>query len=506
MEIKIVVNSQVHETRIAILEDDDLVEVLVERPEERRIVGNIYKGKVENVLPEIQAAFIDIGLEKRAFLHISDIGYYDAFPDSEMDEITHLKKHKKKESIQNLLKTGDDILIQIIKEPIGSKGPKATTQLSLAGRYLVMIPGADHVGVSREIRQKQQRSRLRRIAQQFKMDGMGLIVRTIADKQKLKVLHQDYENLLKSWDTMKKKAEALPAPTLVYKDIGLTAKIVRDFFSTEVNTLIMDSKEEYKSINSYLEKVAPHLLKRVKLYKEKQPIFDAYSIENQINQMLSRAVPASKGIYIVIERTEALTVIDVNAGKFSSKLDHDEAILEANISAMGEIGKQIRLRDIGGIIVIDFIDMEDENCRKKLNAEIKDVLKKDKSPTRFIPINEFGMVNVTRKRIKPSVLQSITEVCPTCKGSGVHLTPTSVITLLERWLIRGKFKKYEELIVIAHPTVCAELIPGEPSNLKNLETNYKIRLKLISDISMSYDKFTILESRTGEDITEKFIA
>ncbi|MBN1754829.1 Rne/Rng family ribonuclease [bacterium] len=506
MQTRIIINSQVHESRIGILEDRDLVEVQVERPDTRRIVGNIYKGKVENILREIQAAFVDIGLEKRAFLHISDISSFDAFLDSEVEELSQPTKHHRKERIENLIKPGDDILIQIIKEPIGSKGPKATTQLTMAGRYLVMIPGAEHVGVSRHIRNRQQRRRLQRIAHQFKTEGIGLIVRTIAEKQKIDVLQQDFEHVFKNWETLKKKAEALPAPSLVYKDIGLAAKLVRDFFSSDVEELVIDSKEEYQNIRNYLEKVAPHLLDRVKLYKGKQPIFDEYGIESQISEMLSRKVQVAQGIYIVIDRTEAMAVIDINAGRFSGSIGHDESILKANVLAMEEIGKQLRLRDIGGIIVIDFIDMESEECKRKLLAEIKRVIRNDRSTIRFSSINEFGLVTMTRKRIRPSVIQSITEICPVCGGSGILLSSTSVITLLERFLMRAHLNKYQKLIVIAHPNVCAEFIQGEPSYLEMLESSYKIKMKLLADITIANDQFMIIDANSGEDITNKFIA
>ncbi len=510
MNTQILVNAQVHESRIAILENGKLVELIIERPDQRRMVGNIYKGKVERVLPGIQAAFINFGMEKRAFLHVSDVAGYDPYADAETDEDESGGQKKQRRrfvpDIRREIKNDEDILIQITKEPMGTKGPRCTTELSLPGRYLVYIPGQSHFGVSRKIKSRKERGRVRSIIKKIKPDDAGLIGRSACEGKSEADLKRDLEYLIKESEDIRKKAEVLDAPVLLYRDQGMIAAMVRDLFSSDMSEFILDSKPEFDKIREYAKKTVPNLVDRIKLYKGDTPIFDAYDVEQQISNMLKRKIWIKKGSSIVIDNTEALTAIDVNSGKNTGKgKSYEDTLLQVNLAAAEEISRQLRLRDLGGIIAIDFIDMEIEENRKKLQDAFDSAMADDRARHKILPINEFGMIMMTRQRVRQSVIERISDPCPTCEGLGMVFSPVTVIAKLERWLMRASYKgEKKRFLVITHPLVAGELTAEGNERLHELENFYHVRLECFPDPTTDPDEFFVLDADTGEGITEDF--
>ncbi len=515
MNTQVIVNKQVHESRIAILEDGKMVELLVERPDQRRMVGDIYKGKVERVLPGIQSAFINIGIEKRAFLHISDVARYDPFADTETEDEdegqqrgrSRRRSSYKNDNIKEWLNPGDEILVQITKEPMGAKGPRCTTEISLAGRFLVLMPGQKHVGVSRKIKSQRDRFRIRKIIRDMQPEGAGLIGRSVAEGQDKETLERDLEYLVKDWEKIKQKTEAFEAPALIYRDTGMAAAMVRDLFSMDMREFVVDSKTEYDKIKAYAHKVVPNLEERIKLYRGKKPIFDAYDVEPQIENMLKRKIWLKKGAYIVIDNTEALISIDVNSGRNVGKgHSYEDNLLQVNLAAVDEIARQIRLRDLGGIIVIDFIDMEYERNRQILVDTFRKAMAEDRAKHKILDVNDFGLIILTRQRVQQSVIERISDTCPTCGGLGVVFSAVTIIARIERWLMRAASSSTKSFLIVAHPVVAGELFAERAERLKELETAYHVRLECFADPVLVPDDFIILDADTGEEMTDEFTA
>ena len=503
--IKIVVNVQLHERRVAIVEDDKLVELKIERSDERRIVGNIYKGIVENVVPSLNSAFIEIGTPKRAFLHISDISRFDPFADAETEEdedsfhqpmLKHQGMH-----IKEVLSRKQELLVQIIKDSIGTKGACCTTQLSIPGRYLVLIPGAKHIGVSRRIRDRGERARLRRGIAKMKPDDFGIIVRTIARGFSADVLGNDLDNLLKTWNKIKKRAQVLPAGSLIFRDEGLVPSLVRDQFSEDIKEFIIDSEDEYKKVFDYVRQVAPNLLDRVKLFNKKESIFNRFKIEKQIDGMLMRSVPLPSGGGIVIDQTEALVAIDVNSGRTAKKMNYEDMILRVNLEAAEEIARQLRLRDLGGLIAVDFIDMETRENIRKVEQAFNSALRKDRARMRVLPMNDVAMTILTRKRVQQSLLTRITDECPTCMGVGRIYSPSTMVANLERWLIKAKGKFKGELLVLTNPSIAEEILSDAGVRIEDFKEEYGIKITVFAEASIGPNSFRIIEAKTGKDIT-----
>jgi len=512
MQKDIIINVSEYETRLAILEDLKLVELLVERPEAERMVGDIYKGVVKTVLPGMQAAFIDLGLEKSAFLHFSDIGdsrrQLDLLYEAEfLEEEEEKKKRSKKqpESIQEILKEGQEILVQVTKEPIGTKGPRVTTQLSLAGRYVVLVPGEDHVGVSRKIPDWGEKKRLKRLAYEIKPDGFGCIVRTVAEGKQKRELKSDIKNLTRLWKKIKRQADKKPAPVLLHKDIGLIYSVMRDILTPEVESVVVDSKKEYKKILSYLKAVARGLRSKVKLYEGKVPIFDAYNIEPEIEKMLDRKVWVKKGAYFVIDQTEAMVTIDVNTGRFVGKTTQESTVLKTNLEAAREIARQIRLRDIGGLIIVDFIDMESAENRKKVFEEFKSAFRHDRSKNSILPISEFGLIEMTRERIRPSILHTLSEICPCCGGIGRMISKETMAMKIERWFKRARVgsgcRNYR---LVVHPDVAQILGDGKAGRIRKLSKELKLDIELVKDEDLPSDEFKVFDLDQKMEVTEVF--
>ncbi len=511
MQKDIIINASEYETRLAILEDLKLVELLVERPASERMVGDIYKGVVKTVLPGMQAAFIDIGLEKSAFLHFSDIKdskrQLDLLYEAEFLEEEEEKRKTKRlpESIQEILKEGEEILVQVTKEPIGTKGPRVTTQLSLAGRYVVLVPGEDHVGVSRKIYDWTEKKRLKRLAYETKPEGFGCIVRTVAEGKQKRELKSDIKHLSRLWKKIVKQAEKKDAPALLYKDIGLVYSVLRDILTPEIENVVVDSKKEYKKILSYLKTVAKPLRSKVKLYEGEVPIFDAYNIEPEIEKMLDRKVWVKKGAYFVIDQTEAMVTIDVNTGRYVGKTTQESTVLRTNLEAAREIARQIRLRDIGGLIIVDFIDMESAENRKKVFEEFKASFKNDRSKNSILPISEFGLIEMTRERIRPSILHTLSETCPCCGGIGRVISKETMAMKIDRWFKRAKVsatcKNYR---LIVNPEVAKILGDGKDSRIRRLSRELKFDIELVQTEDIPMDEFKVVDVDHEKEITDLF--
>jgi len=500
MKRLILINAAPHETRVAILEDKKLVELMLDRPDAQRIVGDIYLGRVEGVLPGIQAAFVNIGTEKAAFLHVSDIAEED--PEASEEE----KGVKRYPPIQTLIKKGDELLVQVTKEPIGTKGPRVTAQISLPGRYLVYMPESEHIGVSRKIEEREERTRLRRLMKDILANGKGgVIVRTVGEDASRKPLERELKGLMKTWSKIEGRIGQHSAPALIHEEAHLAAGIIRDLFSEKVDELIIDSREIYNEIRDYLEAVDPDLMRRVTLYESTTPLFDKYDIEEEILLSFERKVELPSGGHIVIEPTEGLVSIDVNTGRYTGKKDPEKTILRTNLDAAREIARQLRLRDIGGIIVADFIDMEDKANRDKVMQELRTHLGRDRARTKAFQISDLGLVEMTRQRVRPSVYHTLTRPCPHCNGSGRIVTPTTVVRRIERAVRRIAAAKQEKrLVVRLHPEVALHILEEEPNLLRRLESEYRVDLEVRDDPLLRADEFRILAGPAAVDVTSRY--
>ncbi|MEC8149886.1 MAG: Rne/Rng family ribonuclease, partial [SAR324 cluster bacterium] len=393
MSKEIIINHSHHETRVALMEDGMLTELQYEREREQRIVGNIYKGRVVKVLPGMESAFIDIGAERAAFLHIDDI-----IPEEEMDGHGKRNSRKEKQPIDKLLKEGNPILVQVSKGPIGTKGARITGHVSMPGRNLVYIPGSKTLGVSRQIADERERDRLKNIVNRLKPEDAGFIIRTVAENRSEDDLHSDINYLISLWEDIREKYQTQEAPSLLHSDLNVIFRTLRDLFSSDIKKLVVDHKEEYKEIKNFVRSYLPRYGSVVEHYSRRDPIFDHYNIEMEIERALSPKVWLRSGGSLVINQTEALTAIDVNTGRFVGKESHEKTILRTNLEAAEEVVYQLQLRNIGGIIIIDFIDMEVQQHRQMVYQALKDHLRNDKARSKILQISEMGLVEMTRKR------------------------------------------------------------------------------------------------------------
>ncbi len=406
------------ETRVALLEDKQLVELYIERPK-RSVVGNVYLGKVRDVLPGMQAAFVDIGLEKNAFLYVDEIVTPEGFEDLP------------RRDIQTLLKPGQQIMIQVLKDPMGTKGARVTTEITLPGRFLVLMPFSEFVGVSRKL-PDDERDRLHEAVSAHIPPGTGVIVRTVAQGVSERDLVSDLEFLLRLWKRVSHQSVEALAPEVIYTEMDLALRLVRDVFSDQYKRLLVDDKHVYEKVTSFLKKTSPHLMKRVMLHRERTPLFDHYALQETIESALKRAVQLPSGGHIVVDRTEALTAIDVNTGKYVGRKSLEDTILRTNLEAATEVVRQLRLRDIGGIVVIDFIDMEDAFHRAEVLQRLSSALERDRTKTRVTEMSRLGLVEMTRKNVTEGLYGILTEPCPTCQGEGRVLSETTRRIAVER--------------------------------------------------------------------------
>ena len=515
MKREILINGNPRETRVAIIEDEQLVELLVDRPDARRTVGDIYVGKVEAVLPGIQAAFVDIGTEKSAFLHASDLVYAEDEPeepddengdDDEATENGGRRGRSKAPPIQDVIKKGQEILVQVSKEPISTKGPRVTAQVSLAGRFLVYMPFASRVGVSRKIGDRAERQRLREMVQKVLPDESGgVIVRTVGEDATQATFERELNTLINQWKRIKKKTHFVRPPALLHRETSLARGLMRDLFSEKVESVTVDSKQIHNEITEYLKGIAPELLDRIKLYDEAVPLFDKAEIETEIRDLFKRRCDLPSGGYLIIEPTEALVSVDVNSGRYTGKKDPEKTILRTNLEAAREVARQIRLRDIGGIIVCDFIDMEARQNKDRVLQELRTHLGRDRARTKAFQVSELGLVEMTRQRVRQSHLQSMTEACPTCHGTGRVFTAETVVRRVERSVKRmGVEGRTDPLVIKLHPDVAMYVLEQEHDFLKKLENAVGFGLELRDDPLLKPDEFKLVVKSAGRDVTDQY--
>jgi ribonuclease G len=545
---EILISGTPRETRVAILEDDRLVELLVDRPDHRRTVGDIYLGRVEAVLGGIQAAFVDIGMEKSAYLHASDLlepeddddpddreaEEDDEAPDAEADsaeaavavagaEATTIVAARPKRrgdggrrevgarraipDIAERLKKGDMLPVQVTKEPISTKGCRVTAQISLAGRFLVYMPYATKVGVSRKIESREQRAKLREMVSGLvPADAGGVIVRTVAEGVTEDHFRREILSLINTWKKIKRKQGfARRGPALLHREASLTRSLVRDVFSAKVDALWVDSRELHHEISQYLELIDPELTERVHFYDEPVPLFDRFKIEQEIRDLFQPRVELPSGGYLIVQPTEALVSIDVNTGRYTGKRDPEKTILRTNIEAAREIARQIRLRDVGGIIVADFIDMETKANRDRVVSELRTHLGRDRARTRAYAVSELGLIEMTRQRVRPSLWASMTRECTTCHGTGRVFSPEVVARRLERAIKRASTdKKDRKLAIRLHPDVALYLLEEETKLVANLGRQGGLDLEVRDDPMLRLDEFRLMSRPAGRDVTELY--
>ncbi|MFH1625029.1 MAG: Rne/Rng family ribonuclease [Pseudomonadota bacterium] len=490
MSTEIIINASQQETRVALLENGALAELYIEHQTERGITGNTYKGKVVRVLPGMQAAFIHIGLEKAAFLYVSDVCYdlnefeemlyNDTMKDDELgvelqNDFSSIANRLPQ--IEDMLYEGQEILVQVTKEPIGSKGARVSSHISLPGRHLVLMPTVNHVGVSRRIENEKERKRLREIVQKIKLEEYGFIVRTASEGKSERDLQTDMDFLLKLWQNIQEKKDNTPVCSIIHPDLDMTMRIIRDLFTEDVDRLVVDSEEEYRKILEFVETFMPHLKYSIELYEKDEPIFDAYGIEVEIGRALGEKVWLKSGGYIVIQETEALVAIDVNTGKYVGSRNPEDTILKTNLEAVKEIAYQLRLRNIGGIIIIDFIDMKKESSKEKVFQSLKKSLKKDKARTNILKISELGLAEMTRKRTRDNLSGVLCEPCHYCEGKGFIKSKTTVLNEALRE-IKREIREIPgtTVSVFVNPKIANLLLEEERAEIDELERKYNKRI------------------------------
>ncbi len=527
MTKEIIINSLGDETRIAITEDGILTEYFVEETDSQRSVGDIYLGRVAKVIPGIKAAFIDVGHKQDAFLHFSDIdpkmedlnsllGDEDSDVDLEEEDedgnnivIAERPKTSYQRSV-NLpsipkLERGKEILVQVTKEPVGNKGFRVTTRITIPGRFLVLLPFDNKIGVSKKIHDPRKRKRLRRIVRSLIPEGFGAIIRTVAANEDEDTIREELNRLLDTWKEIEQAIKTEKAPALVYKDASTTSSVIRDLFNHEVSKIIIDSKKIYKQLKDYLHQVHPEMEDRIELYRGKEPIFDVFGIEPQLRVASSRKVPLPSGGHIIIDQTEAMTVIDVNTGKYAASMNQELNSLKIDLEAAREICRQVRLRDIGGIIIIDFIDLQEEKNKKKVFDELRKEFRKDRAKVTILPMTEFGLVQITRQRVRKSIFQRSRDVCPTCGGTGILISKESLLKQIEHWLRRFKIGKLlPKVILKINPFLENEIMKGLIPRYIKWRLKYRVQLKVELDVSLRVDEFRFFDPITERDITTDY--
>jgi ribonuclease G len=556
MANEIVINTAREETRVAVLENRVVTELYIDRRKDQGIVGNVYKGRVVKVLPGMQAAFVDIGQERAAFLYVDDITFsaddYSRFLEEDEEEKTEAKMSEAMEpsepiqpsdaasmesplppaglgeggegapvemetpergpreteqreparprprrsgnkSIEDLLQEGQEVMVQVTKEPMGTKGPRVTMYVSLPGRYLVFMPNVNHVGVSRRIGRDEERGRLKDLIYRLRKPGTGYIVRTVTEGMTEEEVRADMAFLDLVWKNLLKKKESLSAPAMLHNDLDLVFRTIRDLFTQKVDRLIVDAKSEYDRIKEFVNTFMPALSSRVELYDQEEPLFDNLEIELEISKALGRKVWLKSGGYIVIDHTEALTVIDVNTGRFVGKRHLEDTILKTNLEAVKEIAYQLRLRNIGGIIVIDFIDMERERNRDKVYNTLQEALSKDRAKSRILRISELGLVEMSRERTREDLLRIMCEPCSYCEGRGYTKSPVTVCHELFREIRKiGISPKHKKIIIGVHPDVANLLYDEERQSIEELELEFHKKVIIKADSNLHIEQYDIV--------------
>jgi len=541
---EMIISSTPHETRVAILEDDQVVEVFIERESSRGVVGNIYKGRVSKVLPGMQSAFVDLGLDRDAFLYVSDVispteealeededpapaasdpfetepgaapaiegelasdsperpegtgGEADAARRGERDARERTPPTAR---IEDLLKEGQEVVVQVVKEPLGTKGARITSHLSLPGRFLVYMPTVDHIGVSRKIDSRDERRRLRTIIQRFReQSGLpgGVIIRTAASGRSEEDIVADLTYFQQVWTELHRRRESERTPAVLFREESLVIKLLRDLLTEQFQTIRLDDETEHRRVVAFVQRIMPAMLSRVKLYTKDYPIFDEYGIQNEIDKALRSKVWLKSGGYIVINQTEALVAIDVNTGRYVGKKSAgrlEDTIVKTNLEAVREIVRQVRLRDLGGIIVLDFIDMEEKKNRQKVAQAVEQELRKDRAPSKAVQVADFGLIIITRKRVKSSLERMLTEPCPYCSGTGTIKTSATICydILTEVRKVSTELDGYS-LVLRVNPEIARALKDESRGVFRELEAAVGRSVTVRSDEQLHHEQFDLM--------------
>jgi ribonuclease G len=527
-----IISSSAHETRVAILEDDQVAEIFIERERSRGVVGNLYKGRVSKVLPGMQSAFVDLGLERDGFLYVSDV----IAPSEELDRFEtdddppaaagegtagagpagqprrgagstdrggrrgdRERERGPEPKIEELLKEGQEIIVQVAKEPLGTKGARLTSHATMPGRFLVFMPTVDHVGVSRKIDSREERGRLRGIVREFREQhgfNGGVIIRTAAAGRPKEDIISDLSYFHRVWTEIRQKSESSRAPAVVYREQSLVAKLLRDLLTEDFTAIRIDNESEYRRICELVERIMPALAPKVKLYDKEYPIFEEYGVQAEIDRALRSKVWLKSGGSIVINQTEALVAIDVNTGRYVGKKTAgrlEDTILKTNLEAVKEIIRQVRLRDLGGIIVLDFIDMEEKKNRQKVFQAVEQELRKDRAPSKALQVSDFGLVIITRKRVKQSLERVLTEPCPYCAGSAVIKSSSTIC-----YEILSEVKKIsadlngQSLVLRVNPDIARALRDEERAVFKDLKQSLGRDIAIRSDAQLHHEQFDLM--------------
>lgn len=507
---EVIINAESLETRVGVLEEGKLEEFTIERNTEERLVGSIYKGRVRNLEDGLKAAFVDIGFEKNAFLH-----YWDIVPSSfdsgvEVVEREDRRRPEKpkitQRDIPRVYPPGSDIVVQVTKGPIGTKGPRVTTNLVLPGRYLVLLPNSDKSGISRKIEHQEERQRLKRILRELTIpEGMGVIMRTVGEGQQKRYFVRDLALLLEEWRAVQEKIKSGPSPSCVFQEPDLIERTVRDFLTEEVERIVIDSPPAYERIKDIIGRISKRSLSKVKLYAESQPVFDRFNITKQLETTFSRQVHLKSGGYIVIDETEALVAIDVNTGRHKGGRDQESTILKVNLEAADEIARQLRLRNMGGLIVLDFIDMKGRRDQQSVYQRVKEGLRRDKAKTHILPISQLGLMEMTRQRHSESVRSAVYDDCPYCKGRGKVKSAITMSVEIQRKLAEIMKKRTRDesdfqLKIVVHPSVLSRFHNEDKQLVNEMEKRYYGKLSFRSDPALHAEEFRIINGSNNEEL------
>ena len=496
MSKDIYINVDNHEKRVIVLDNKRIEEFYIERADYFNLVGNIYKGKVDSVLPGIEAAFVNIGLEKNGFLYVSDVEKDASDFDRLLDEeagLDHEKKDERKQSIATMLKKGDEVLVQVVKEPISTKGARLTTHISIPGRFLVLMPFDNRIGLSKRIEDRTERDRIRKIIEELKLPkDIGFIVRTAAIGASQKDFFRETRYLTRLWQHIKYKARKAKPPALIHQEYDLILRTARDMFTEDVNKLEVDSKNDFKRISRFLSICSPHLRNRLKFYRDRAPIFEKYDLDRQVDKIYNRIIQLKSGGYLVFDETESLVAIDVNSGKSVGHRNLEETAFRTNIEAAEEIPRQLKLRDIGGIIIIDFIDMEASGHRKSVFKALEKALENDKAKSKILNISSIGLVEMTRQRVRRSIEAKSYQKCPYCNGRGTIKSASTVATKLVRQLAHVLSEtRSREIFVTLNTEVARYAVSPERNMIKQLERRFRKYIRVIEDPNQHIEEIKI---------------
>jgi ribonuclease G len=551
---QLLMNKTGDEIQVALVEEGRLAELIIERPESRRSIGDIYLGRVHKVVEGLKAAFVDIGQKSDGFLHFSDVGttnedYRALIEDDDDDEnggvddgddapqalrtgdepvaganvkqaarsgskkpsADEQERAEKRQSytqmIAGKLKPNDSILVQVIKEPISSKGSRLTSDITIAGRFMVLLPfGGGQVAVSRRVIARKERSRLKKLVRSMLPEGFGAIIRTVAEDQEETLLKQDLEKLLAKWKQIEEKLQDAVPPQLIFKEDSIISSVLRDSLTSDVTEIVANSAVIHKETLNYIEWAAPEMVKNVTLYQGKLPLFEGYGIAKDVESIFSRKVWLKSGGYIIIEHTEAMVVVDVNSGRYAAKREQEENSLKTNLEAAREVVRQLRLRDIGGIIVVDFIDMLDQKNAKKVYDSMKTELRNDRAKSNILPMSDFGIMQITRERIRPSLMQRMGDQCPACGGTGVVQARFTTINQIERWLRKYALQHpmFQQLDLYVSPTVVEPLQNSDMKTELKWFLQHMLFVQVKPDESLRSDDFRFYSRKNNKDITAEY--